>query len=698
MKLIAFIRHSVSGIAILCATAAALACGPHYDIIPTPRYFELSWKDYSPDYNRKENLKLWQDLTSKNIPLEDIEKAVYKDSYELFDYYSSSYYAYNNGAETDNKFYIYLRNTEDYSVREFLLLAKELEERRGKLSSPWYYPEKRGENGETCDYEDIIERCKEDHGSLNDRYALQAVRALFASRQFEQCIEYYDSAFAEIPNDNLMKRMSLPYIAGCHAYLGDKEKANLSFAISGDVWELDVENPLAFMAEHNPNAPQLMEYIRKYSRDTTMMKNAATVAQQLTRGNKAKFKGDWYFVMAYYNDKFKQQSSIARDYIYRAMSQKFSTAELHDLAKAYKMKLDAKTGYKVSLLSDLKWITERAEPSQEEANEWVRRLQNIIYADWLPVLWNNGEYTTSIMLCSYADNFDWYWSERRIEQLKDIRETENEGFNYQDYRAFSFRLMESLTSGQLVTVYANIHNDTPLYNFLRTRVRTDKDFYYELIGTLALREENYGRAEHYLSRVSEHYQRTTNIFKEGYLARNPFTLHRVRWDYSSIYTYEPFNTLIDLAYDKVPTQVDAKLNFAHTMRGYAQTMRYGRTADERGLARLMYAIGVSNATEHCWALTQYWHGGPGFYPILDYWDNEDDYPIKLYYYDEEDTKKVEERYNREVTAALAIMTTDEARAKAEYILGNLKTIVVKYGNTTTGQFVKTSCDNWKNWI
>ena len=59
---------------------------------------------------------------------------------------------------------------------------------------------------------------------------------------------------------------------------------------------------------------------------------------------------------------------------------------------------------------------------------------------------------------------------------------------------------------------------------------------------------------------------------------------------------------------------------------------------------------------------------------------------------------VEERYTREVATALAMLKTDEARAKAEYILGNIKTIVVKYGNTTTGQFVKSSCDNWKNWI
>ena len=693
MKLTISIRQVVSAITLLCATTTALACGPYSDIIPTPQYFDLPWDYESPDYNRKENLKLWQEMTSEKIPLSDIEEAVYKDSYENF--LSNTYY--NGGGK--NKFYRYINNAGRSDIEEFLKLAKTLEECRGKLSSPWYYPQERGENGETCDYEDIIKRCKVDHGKLNDRYALQAIRALYASRKYEQCIEYYDSAFSHTPDNNLMKRMSAPYVAGCRAKMGDKDKANLEYALSGDVYSLDIENRVEYMGEHNPNAPQFMDYIRRCGRDSTTMSEAANIAKNLIRHNKAKYKGDWYFVLSYYYGKHEKQFSVARNYIYQALSQKFSSEEFRDLAKAYKMKLDGKTGNKETMLNDLKWIEQQTDPTEIGNWEWIRRLQNIVYEDWVPKLWESRDYSTAILLCSYADNFNWYLSECQIKKLEDIREREDLGFNYHDYRTFSFQLMESLTSYQLAIVYDNIHSNTPLYNYLRKRARTDKDFYYELIGTLALREENFGRAEYYLSRVSEHYQRTTNIFKEGYLKRNPFALYQAKWDNSTIYTYEPFKFDVKLNYEKVSTQVDAKLNYARTMRKYKRTMKYGSTADERGLARLMYAIGVSNASEHCWALTQYCHGYAfRFIPILHYWDGEDDYVIKLYEYDEEDTKKVEERYTREVTAALAMLKTDEARAKAEYILGNIKTIVVKYGNTTTGQFVKSSCDNWKNWI
>lgn len=36
---------------------------------------------------------------------------------------------------------------------------------------------------------------------------------------------------------------------------------------------------------------------------------------------------------------------------------------------------------------------------------------------------------------------------------------------------------------------------TPLYDYLRKNIRTDSDYYNELIGTLALREGDYARAE-----------------------------------------------------------------------------------------------------------------------------------------------------------------------------------------------------------
>ena len=117
----------------------------------------------------------------------------------------------------------------------------------------------------------------------------------------------------------------------------------------------------------------------------------------------------------------------------------------------------------------------------------------------------------------------------------------------------------------------------------------------------------------------------------------------------------------------------------------------------------MYAIGRRNSFEECWALTQYWRGGCAsiFVPDLQYW--EDDFAQKCYafLYDYEKTighKTTEKIYDKELKASLAMLTTDEAKAKAQLTLNNLKAIVKYYGDTSIGQYIKTSCDNWQSWL
>ena len=45
-----------------------------------------------------------------------------------------------------------------------------------------------------------------------------------------------------------------------------------------------------------------------------------------------------------------------------------------------------------------------------------------------------------------------------------------------------------------------------------------------------------------------------------------------------------------------------------------------------------------------------------------------------------------------------MLVGDEARAKAQYMLGNMKTVVKRYGNTAAARKIKTSCDNWRSWL
>ena len=150
---------------------------------------------------------------------------------------------------------------------------------------------------------------------------------------------------------------------------------------------------------------------------------------------------------------------------------------------------------------------------------------------------------TAILLSGYADdlepqarglyNYVAVYRDCKLEpcesaSMAEIR-TDERYYNPRDYGCLSFQLMGSLTCRQLIAAYGKMQSRTSLYAFLRRKARTDRDYVYELIGTLALREENYARAIEYLSKVNNRYLRTTNIYKQGMLKNRPFQAFGASW-------------------------------------------------------------------------------------------------------------------------------------------------------------------------
>lgn len=716
MKLTNYYRLLNSLILFAVAAIGSNACGPCYYMVPSPEFFGFTyWHKSMSEYEQEENLLYWRSQTSERIPLSDIKDVVYNDSWSEFVDHTG-----NEPCETNNQFYAYLNKARDTEAISFLKTAKSLEKRWQKIRSPWHYPRSREQNSEVGNVSDIIEQCKAYKGvRFKDRYALQVTRALFAAREYAACIEYADSAFADIPDTNLMKRMAQRYSAGSYSRLGDTVHADSMFAKGGDIWSISLKNPVEYMANINPNAPQLVEYIRDCARDTSFMCGVFPVARKLVSSSDLKCRGDWYFIMAYIDNEFNNNKSAARKYIRQAVGQKFSTQDFADLARVYKMKLDAAAGVSSDLLADLKWLGHKMDNINLDADEWISRCRNIIYVDWVPLLWEKKDYSTAILLCSYADNLaglnlrpePWsnvawnaYWEFVRILSISGLYQDERI-ISHVDYGSLSFQMMGSLSSEELLHAYNRMFTDNPLYSFLRRKARTDKDYYYELIATIALREENYARAEKYLSKVSELYLRSMNLDKFGYLDRDPFRSYPSRWVVeSTIYgDSEPTEWEHATKCHLRKSNPKAKLEFARKMQEYKRIMTCGRTADERGIARLMYAIGRRNSFEECWALTQYWRGkySGKFEPIVNYWEEEIDSKKYAFLYDYEETighKTTEKIYDREVKASLAMLKGDEAKAQANYILNNLKTVVKYYGNTTVARHIKTSCDNWQSWL
>lgn len=677
-------------VALLIAVQQAQACGPFFPVIPTPKFFTAKTDGNDVrSFERSENLRLWQQLTSPEIPAADIAEVLYGQ--EDYDPYEA----------TDNLFYTYIRNTNDCEVEQFLFTAKSLERKRKEVESPWYYPESK--YGATVEFTPIIEACKAYRGSrLKDRYALQLVRALFAARDYAGCVDSYNECLSHFPDSNLMKRMAMKYVAGCWSRLGNTDKANRFFAKAGDFDSIVHPNAVSYMAERNPDCPELMAHIQHCSTDSARFCAIKPVARRVLRSGKARYRGDWEFYLAFEAGEFHSDFATASRHMDRAMQSRFSSPDFRDHARAYRMKIDAALGRSASLLPDLLWIEGKIDMTHDDATEWSRMLRNIVYMNWIPTLWRGKDFATAILLCSYADNVfaekqrHTYWppDDNRYPDCESsllsltLNEMRNSGVwgNPIDYSCASFRLMNSLSSSQLIDVKHAIAAATPLYGHLRLHARTDAPYLDEIIATLALREERYGRAARYLANVPQSYLSTLNVFKQGCLQGNPFSVSPGHWH----------------CFDSIASPLRAKYHFACRMLHYMKLMKHGKTANERGMARLKYAIARRNSFEDCWWLTQYWRGCNTslFMPSLD--DGGCDtlrvFPGLYDYENNVGYEATQAVFDREVKAALAMLTTRAARAAAEYLLFNLKTVVARYRDTPTGLAVIQSCDRWRQWL
>ncbi len=673
---------------LLLLSPAAMACGPFNPEIPRGDYIARYDYEPAPNTDRKENLLLWQRQTSADIPLADIEQVVYRDSRKTFHDRTNP----DSAATAGNKMYAYLRTSDPEAVR-FLELAKGVEEARfdEERNSPWYYPSSRDIYECHPDLDVYLQEALNYKGEkFRERYALQACRALFSMGKFKECSEYYDSIFADVADSSLMKRMSAAYAGGALIHSGDTARAIAPMVLAGDVDVLinyAKRNYMEKVFDAAPNAPEILDYLcNSAARDSARMARTLPLAFKALNHRDVTHKGDWAFYIAYFYNHFAHNRSQAANYMALAMQRPFSSKTVENSARAYKLKVDNTVNSPAAMLQALRWF-------MEEGDRYT--MQNVVYADWIPRLWERGDYATAILLANYADSFGPYSREG-----EDYREEEVSPYDV-DRGALAFQLMYSLNSDQLAAARKKMLASTPLNDFLRQGNFQDPNFFNELLGTLALREGNYARAVDYLLQVSIDYQRDMRVFRKGYLGANPFEYYPERWDRSD---YDDWSYTYEKSAAPTPTRsvVNAKLFFARQMVDYQKRMHSASNADERGHARLMFALGRRNSFEQCWALTQYSRGFIEWQFIPRQTYAEDDPTAKkhkfLYAYDYDKAMKVEETFRREVNAAIASMTTDEARAEAHYLLQNLKTIAKRYPKTALAARLRTSCDNYSSWL
>jgi hypothetical protein len=167
----------------------------------------------------------------------------------------------------------------------------------------------------------------------------------------------------------------------------------------------------------------------------------------------------------------------------------------------------------------------------------------------------------------------------------------------------------------------------------------------------------YGEALKYLGAVSEAYKHHLNVRM----------------------LYDPFT--VDA--ETIGKGTDFRYDFAREMHSLEQTVSMTTDPNKKAQLLVKYAIGIRNSFDRCWALTQYYRGYSFWGRVCEKRDWESGKCVDAA------MDKVEELTN----LAFGMMTDDELAANIQYMMGNFKTVAIKYPDTAKGELVRGQCDN-----
>lgn len=214
--------------------------------------------------------------------------------------------------------------------------------------------------------------------------------------------------------------------------------------------------------------------------------------------------------------------------------------------------------------------------------------------------------------------------------------------------------------------------------FLNERSYVDKDYIYDIVATLYLREMNYEKASEWLAKVSADYQSRTNIAKEGYFNLDPFR-----------YQCDKKHFISDSS--------DYKLKFAQEMARLDKMISSDAEPNRKAEAKIRYAIGLRNSFGKCWYLTAYGY-------IMGYtadverheweWHTSTD---RRGFKDNQYAQRAYKRVDALMNQAIAEFTDPEKAAHAQLEMMNYATLMKQYPATKAAAQVRSRCDNYHDY-
>jgi hypothetical protein len=725
MKYRAFIAISLL---LGVSSPKTLACGPWY-FEPSEYYMfrisdnYLTGSTYRQGFNygAEENCLLWQRQTSIDIPVSHIYSVVYgknatSDWIEDLLYHKRSRWILSVDEE-ENRFCRWLWKDEE--ATEFLLLAKQCEETRDKMASPWYYPSKK--DPDKMSLEQIVERADEYEGKrFIDRYLLQTERALFSLHKYDECINRWNDMCSSLP-DNIIRRLTLRYVAGAYYNIGDVDTAMKLFGEAGDVASVlccargKGEDHLTAMYEYTPSSRELREevelivlaaereiwdwgwsapsdYCPTIEEDTrTKLEHVRALAIRIADEGKVDDPDLWYYTAAFIDHLLGRNSDAS--WLLRKAETSRGSEFIKESVRVLKLYLDAlgpyNSSYDYKMLDGVKWLESKVIEHLDEGRAatiscgmyytginlsyfyWNDMLRKIVHAGIVPRLLKSNKEALAIAYSNMADNLvfnlvgevDSSWSSSQRMSLDDYRK---EGaFNSLDYSNMTFGLLDSIKVESIIEYVDNLDKpESGTYRYLNSKGYTDADYFSDIIGTRLIRDMRYSEAEVWLAKVSPSFQKQLNTFRDGYLSFDPFAQERTR----------------------MRNRADVKYDFAREMASLEKAIGQTRDPDRKAILMARFATGMKNSVGDCWALAFYGLSSSEY---------DEEYGANSLFARAQ--KKGFDRAEKLYASALSICLDKETAAQINLSLGNCKTVVKKFKTTQAAEYVRGHCDTYADY-
>jgi len=484
---------------------------------------------------------------------------------------------------------------------------------------------------------------------LKNRYLLQAIRAAYAMGNYALCLNLWEQQIKNLPY-SAVKAMSMGYIGGIWFRKRDYKKAIQFYNESNDqdsFWwcakyltkeNSDVER-IKILYKYQPDSEELPVMLQNICRETEVdyyhwwmdeqepKKNrnrymklrdfALQVANEKRSNNPAM----WEYAAAYLTF-WDEKIALATQY-----AEKAATLQCPDFIKekikVLQILLEAKAqkaydkAFEMRFLPKLQWLDslivkdinlknisgydyEKGEYQnlgiKEAYNDWSTKanysqyypfdmMRKIALGVMLPKYLKQKNYTKALLLAGMASE--------RLRSLVNFKHIENNGdskWNL-DYGTDIFNYMDIFPVENVIEYQRLLQSGgrNDFERFLVEKCYKNDDYLNELIGTKYMRLEKFEEAIPYLSKVSNRYIESMNVY--DYFHSDPF-----REVYENRHTEKPYPTY--------------KLNFAKRMLVLQQEMQTESNREEKSSATWQYAIALKRSVSELesWALTTYYMG------------------------------------------------------------------------------------------